>query len=86
MRSEVKIVFSDGAVSILDVLSRPVMTSPEGRQWLDQQFVDLDCEPIRASGKVLIADKVLVVASTAGPSMFANANWAAYFAQATLAA
>src|SRR5256885_13859435 len=34
------------------------MSSDEGRHWLDQQFISMDCEPLRASGKVLLADKL----------------------------
>ena len=40
--------------------------SDEARRWLDEQFVALGAEPMRASGKVLVADKVLAVASAAG--------------------
>ncbi len=58
----------------------------EARRWLDEQFVANDCEPLRASGKVLTADKVLSLASTVGPQRFADAAWAHDFARATVAA
>ena len=32
------------------------MSSEAARRWLDEQFLELDCEPIRASGKVLVAE------------------------------
>jgi hypothetical protein len=38
----------------------------EARRWLDEQFKQFECEPLRESGKVLIADKVLAVALAAG--------------------
>ena len=38
------------------------------RRWLDEQFLAFDCEPLRPTGKVLTADKVLALASAAGPS------------------
>ena len=41
--------------------------SPEqSRAWLDAKFVELDCEPLRASGKLLMADKVLAVTRAIG--------------------
>ena len=54
------------------------VTSPdEGRRWLDQQFVSLECEPLRATGKVLLADKLVVVAREARnrPELFDNEDW-----------
>ena len=37
----------------------------EARRWLDEQFVANECEPLRPSGKVLTADKVM--AGLGGP-------------------
>ena len=45
-----------------------------------------ECEPLRASGKVLTADKVMALANTVGPAKFADAAWAQAFAQAVVAA
>ena len=46
-----------------------------------------DCEPLRASGKVLIADKVLVLATTVGERRFADdPAWALAYTRATLGA
>ncbi|MEY2653613.1 MAG: hypothetical protein RLZZ524_641 [Pseudomonadota bacterium] len=58
----------------------------DARRWLDEQFIALDCEPLRASGKVLVADKLLALAATGGPEQFADAAWAARYAQAAVAA
>ena len=55
------------------------------RAWLDAQFLEMECEPLRASGKLLMADKVLVVARDAGSNRFADAYWGAAFAAAALA-
>ena len=58
-------------------------------QWLDEQFIALQCEPIRLSGKVLTADKVLCVAQAAGEQRFSDAahrDWALAYARATHAA
>ncbi|MFC4621773.1 hypothetical protein ACFO3A_06040 [Comamonas nitrativorans] len=53
------------------------------RQWLDVQFTTLECEPLRASGKVLLADKVLVVAQSAGPRLLGDEDWRTTYARAT---
>ena len=58
-----------------------------GHTHLDPRAQGPDCEPLRASGKVLIADKVLVLAGTVGEARFASdAAWARAFAHATVAA
>ena len=45
---------------------RPSPQQRQARRWLDDEFTRLDCEPLRASGKVLLADKVLTVAPGRG--------------------
>lgn len=56
------------------------------RAWLDTQFTELDCEPLRASGKVLTADKVLLVTQAAGAALFEDEKWAADYVRAVHAA
>lgn len=56
------------------------------RAWLDEQFLALDCEPLRASGKLLMVDKVLAVAQEAGSRLFGDATWGLDFAKAASAA
>ena len=62
------------------------MASDDARSWLDAQFIALDCEPLRASGKVLTADKVLRVTQAAGPALFADEKWVADYVRAVQAA
>lgn len=62
------------------------MPADAARRWLDEQFLANECEPLRPSGKVLTADKVMALATTVGPERFADAAWAQAFARATLAA
>jgi hypothetical protein len=62
------------------------MPNDEARAWLDQQFTQMDCEPLRPTGKLLTADKVVVVAQAAGSDKFADAAWAQAFARAASAA
>ena len=88
MRQEVTVCFNPQQLyTLLLPATSADLAADQARNWLDDEFVANDCEPLRASGKVLIADKVLALASTVGPARFANdSNWAAAFARATLAA
>jgi hypothetical protein len=62
------------------------MAHEEARLWLDGEFTAMECEPLRASGKVLLADKVLVVARDAGVSRLSDRQWLGLFARAVSAA
>jgi hypothetical protein len=62
------------------------LDNQQARKWLDEQFLAFDCEPLRASGKVLIADKLLAIADAAGAERFADATWGQQFADAVVAA
>lgn len=67
MQSEVSVRLADDQEFRFDLTSAEPMAHEAGRRWLDDQFTALDCEPLRASGKVLLADKVLTVAQAARP-------------------
>lgn len=82
MRSEVKVVFGPGEEFDLVVDGSEVLSFEAARRWLDEQFVKHQCEPIRGSGKVLIADKILGVAAAVGPAAFADAAFALDYARA----
>ena len=86
MQSEVFVTLSPGQEFTLDAESAPTLTHEEARRWLDDEFVRLECEPLRASGKVLLADKVLTVATAAGAGLLADPVWSARFAGAAVAA
>ena len=62
------------------------MPHDQARAWLDAQFTALECEPLRASGKVLTADKVLRVTQAAGEACFTDEKWAAEYVRAVHAA
>ena len=59
MHSEVSVTLSPQQEYRIDLEGKPPMANEEGRRWLEEQFTRLECEPLRASGKVLTADKVL---------------------------
>ena len=74
-------------VIVLPVGEGEAMEGAAARRWLDEQFVVNDCEPLRATGKVLTADKVLAIAGTVGRVRFDDdPAWAASYARATLGA
>ncbi len=62
------------------------MAQEAARRWLDDEFMRLECEPLRASGKLLLADKVLTVARAAGAELLSDQEWLGQFARATNAA
>ena len=61
------------------------MSNAEARDWLDAQFTQLGSEPLRPTGKLLLADKVLVVARDAGPQLLGDPQWGPNFARAASA-
>ena len=62
MRSEVSVSFKDSPPVRLDLNEVQPMPHDVARWWLDDQFTQMGCEPLRPTGKVLTADKVVVVA------------------------
>ena len=71
----------------LNLKPRQTLGPDAACRWLDGQFRQLGAEPLRASGKVLIADKILAVASAAGYELFArDAAWAESYAASVTAA
>jgi hypothetical protein len=86
MRSEVSVSFAGQAPIQIDLNEVQPMPNDVARWWLDDQFTQMQCEPLRPTGKLLTADKVVVVAQAAGPEKFLDAKWALEFARATSAA
>ena len=86
MRSEVSVTFKDQSPVRVDLHDVPPMSHEAARHWLDEQFTQMGCEPLRPTGKLLTADKVVVIAQAAGPARFADATWSESFARAASAA
>ena len=82
MRNQVVVILGKGAEYPFNVDESAALAPDLARTWLDAQFTRLDCEPLRASGKVLTADKILRIAEAAGAEHFSNPVWAAEFVQA----
>jgi hypothetical protein len=85
MRSQVSVTFKNNPPVRIELHEEPPTPRDVARQWLDEQFIAMECEPLRATGKLLMADRVVVVAQAAGPARFADAQWALAFAQAASA-
>lgn len=86
MHSEVSVTLSPQQVFRFDLEGVTPLSNEDARRWLDDQFTQLECEPLRASGKVLLADKVLTVALAAGTALFNDPVWSRDFARAASAA
>ena len=89
MRSQVTVTWGEPATYRFDLEEVQPMPHDQARHWLDEQFTALQCEPIRLTGKVLTADKVLCVAQAAGEARFRDAEhqgWAQAYARAASAA
>ncbi|HMS07087.1 MAG TPA: hypothetical protein PKD73_15070 [Burkholderiaceae bacterium] len=85
MRSEVTV--KDGeTVYRFDLEEHQPIPHEAARRWLDEQILALDAEPLRASGKILTADKVVVVARAAGAERLRDPAWGEAFAAAASAA
>ncbi len=86
MQKQINVVLEKGVEFSFHVPDGAPLAHDAARAWLDHQFIALDCEPLRASGKVLTADKVLVVTQAAGPALLGDAKWSADYVAAVSAA
>lgn len=67
MRSNVTIIFSAKEQLVYDnVIPAERIDESEARQWLIDKWTELECEPIRQSGKVLLLDRILGIADQIG--------------------
>ncbi len=88
MRSVVTVIFNARQTVELAVDVEPGGAgSAAAREWFETTWVRLGCEPLRASGKVLMLDKILGVAVALGYSeLSGNGDTAREFAvQAAMA-
>lgn len=86
MEKQIIVVLDKGVELTFHVPAGIALTHEAARAWLDQQFTTLECEPLRASGKVLTADKILVVTQAAGAALLGDAKWAGEYVAAVSAA
>lgn len=86
MQSEVRVIQDERTEWKFDLSRLAPMDATQARAWLDEQFTALGSEPLRPTGKLLLADKVLVVARDAGAAKFNDVDWGQQFARAASAA
>lgn len=86
MRSEVVVRFGPEQEIALPLDGSDPMSSDAARRWLDEQFVQHECTPLKPTGKVLIADKLLAIPVAVGSLQFEDAAWARDYARAASAA
>lgn len=86
MRKDVRVLVDERQEFTFDLVGEEPMASDMAREWLDEQFTRMDCEPLRPTGKLLVADKVLVVAQAGGAELLADPDWGKTFARAASAA
>jgi hypothetical protein len=84
MQSQVSVRQDERTEWRFDLGQLPPMDNAEARAWLDEQFLALECEPLRPTGKLLLVDKVLVVARDAGRRLD-DPEWGPRFARAASA-
>lgn len=82
MRDQILVSFDKDTEFHFYVPDEPEMAHDVARAWLDAQFIAFDCEPLRASGKLLNSDKILRVTEAAGPTYFKDGEWASAYVRA----
>ena len=88
MRRELTLSFGRDGDVVVDLPAGGQSWTPEAaRRWLDEQFVANECEPLRATGKVLTVDKLLAIAASVGRERFdSDEAFSVAYANAALAA
>ena len=89
MRSHVTVTWGGVSTYRIDLDEMQPMPHDLARSWLDDQFNFFGCDPIRLTGKVLTADKVVAVAQASGEERFRDEShrpWAVAYARAASAA
>lgn len=82
MHSHIVVLLDKGVEFKFNVEEAQPLSHEAARAWLEAQFTELDCEPLRASGKVLTVDKVLRVTQAAGAALLSDEKWAADYVRA----
>jgi hypothetical protein len=88
MNAQVSIRFSpDVTIELRVPLASDAAARARAHEWLDRTYLEFGCEPIRLTGKVLLLDKILVIAEAAGAKHFQrDSAWGESYAQAVTSA
>lgn len=67
MRCDVNFIFTPTRKLEVQLNMAPeAALAAQSQQWLVQKWEELDCEPLRASGKVLVLDRILGITDALG--------------------
>jgi hypothetical protein len=88
MNAQVSIRFGpDVTLEISVPLATDAAARASARDWLDRTYDEFGCEPIRPTGKVLVLDKILLIADAAGEKHFQrDPEWGKAYAKAVSSA
>ena len=77
----VSVVFD--ATREYEIHAHPMASREEANNWLDEQWLILECEPSNPMGKVLLLDKIYSIARYGSEKRFTTADeWSRQFANA----
>ncbi|OWT74391.1 MULTISPECIES: hypothetical protein [unclassified Achromobacter] len=73
MRCDLTLIFTPRQSLDLTVQVEPTPAlATEAREWFEQTWTALGCEPLRPSGKVLLLDKIMGVADALGYAVLSS--------------
>jgi len=85
MHKQITVTLDKDVVLVIPVAEYAHMGHDSARVWLDHQFTVLHCVPLRATGRVTTADKILLVTQAAGIGLLQDPNWAHQYGAAVSA-
>jgi hypothetical protein len=86
MQKKITVVLDKDAEFVFNIPEGVPMGCDAARAWLDVQYLKMACAPLRANGKVLTADKVLVVTQAAGAKLLNDPDWSKAYVAAVACA
>lgn len=84
MAYQVTVAFGRGKEYEIHVLDSDLigLTRDRAELWLDDEWIELDCQPFNPVGKLLLLDRILGVAKYGGEKRFAQSGeWARQYAR-----
>lgn len=84
MAYQITVAFGQNKEYEINVLDSDLigLTRDRAELWLDDEWVDLDCQPMNPVGKLLLLDRILGVAKYGGEKRFAQAtDWSRQYAR-----
>ena len=89
MGCHITVVLASGTTKLFELSDRDLegLDSRTAQEWLGAEFDGAGCTPTNPVGKLLLADKILVLAKTVPPKNFENPTaWVQEYLRATACA